>query len=260
MESVSRRDFLKLMLCLVCYPAIRPFVESACYPPIHWNGNRKISAIAVTFDDCLNYDQLKELESVLDSNPDLQVTFFPTGSGLLSTSSKESEIWKRLFSKGHEIGYHSYSHSQPSSLSYDNTLHEFYEWRRALTKILGEETVIKYARPPFGDISWNFLRLCCNQNLSVVMWSQNWSLVHKNNFLELKSTQNGDIVLFHIRKQDIQNFKDCVPRVRDLGFRMVNLTSLFEEKNTTANPHNKKNNSPELICYTTNSGNSNCIR
>lgn len=233
MERVSRRDFLKIIVTLLCYPSIKPLVQAACSPAIYWHGNQETQSIAITFDDCNNYDHLCELESLLDANAQVQVTFFPTGRGLQNSTSKDPEIWKRLLNKGHEIGYHSFTHAQPSGLSMSETIQEYIEWKNTLA-ITNEDLEIKFARPPYGDLGWKFLNLCCNQNLTIVMWSQNWALLHKTNFRELNAVQSGDIILMHLRKQDIQNFKDCIPLVHEMGLKMVNLTSLIfqkEEKN-----------------------------
>ncbi|MCX7975578.1 MAG: polysaccharide deacetylase family protein [Bellilinea sp.] len=259
METVSRRDFLKICFMMICYPAIKPFLNEACIPAVYWHGDRQIPAVAITFDDCYGHEQLRNLEELLDENPDIQVTFFPTGIGLLAQLSKDEKIWNRLLSKGHEIGYHGYNHAQPSSLSMGATLQDFKEWNNALTQILGSPIVIKYARPPYGDLCRNFLKLSCSQNFATIMWSQNWSLVHKTNFQELKTIQNGDIVLFHIREQDITNFKECIPRIRELGLRMVNLTTLLDEEKIALNINPEFFYKMDTICYTEND-NSICTR
>lgn len=260
MKKVSRRDFLKIIFSLVCYPAIKPIVERVCVPSIYWNGSRQIPAIAITFDDCYGHEYLRKLEDLLDTYSDIKVTFFPTGTGLLHQTTRDSKIWSRLLSKGHEIGYHSYSHTQPSSLSMKDTSHEFSQWKNTLSNTLGSDPVIKFARPPFGDLSRNFYNLCYLQNLAIIMWSQNWSLVHKTKFLELSTTQNGDIVLFHIREQDIKNFEDCIPKVYDMGLKMVNLTTLLYENEQNQDGKAIESKKNENLCSSNLEESKTCVR
>lgn len=244
----------------MCYPALKPFLKVIGAPPIYSHGNREIPAIAITFDDCYSHECLRKLEDILDTYPDIKVTFFPTGIGLLLQASQDAKIWSRLLAKGHEIGYHSYSHAQPSSISMEDTSHEFRQWKNTLSIILGSDPIIKFARPPFGDLSRNFYNLCYLQNLVIIMWSQNWSLVHKTKFLELRTTQNGDIVLFHIRQQDIQNFEDCIPKVFDMGLKMVNLTTLLFENEQNQDGTLRESEENENLCSSTQNESKTCVR
>jgi len=207
------------------YPFARPLFDLCA--PIVWHGQRSKRAVALTFDDCYSYDLLISMEGILDANSSAKVTFFPTGIALRNTSSKDPHLWKRFLDKGHEIGYHGYNHEMPSNLDYWQSTADFGKWKETLHSVLGHPANVKFARPPYGDISSNFLRICCENSLIIVMWSANWSIAHRTGYREVDLVQGGDIVIFHIRYQDIVNFETILPMLRDKGLAVVSLSELL---------------------------------
>ncbi len=63
----------------------------------------------------------------------------------------------------------------------------------------------------------------------------------------------------HLRKHDIQNFKDCIPFVHEMGLKMVNLTSLIFE-NQEKNRGKPETDNTEDLCSKTLRANLQCPR
>ncbi|WP_160316711.1 polysaccharide deacetylase family protein [Thermanaerothrix daxensis] len=194
-------------------------------------------AVSLTFDDCYDYALLSCMENFLDDHPNVKVTFFPTGIALIQTSLKDPCIWKRFLIKGHEIGYHGYNHDMPSTMDLRQSTIDFEKWQETLTDVLGTATNVRFARPPYGDISYNFLRVCCENNLIVVMWSANWSTSHLTDYREVYFAQGGDIVLFHVRAQDVQNFQSVLPILQNRSLDAVCLSDLLLDQEAKLDIH-----------------------
>ncbi|MCF0215187.1 MAG: carbohydrate-binding protein, partial [Fibrobacteraceae bacterium] len=73
---------------------------------VPWNGHD--GAVSFTFDDG-STNQLDQLGSYFDANPDVKVTFFITGAMYAGAGDLSGYI--NMTKKGHEIGNHSKSHS-----------------------------------------------------------------------------------------------------------------------------------------------------
>lgn len=233
--SINRRTFLKVTLAGIFSALGSPFlsVKAAASPVVLWHGSAFSKMIALTYDDCYRYEWLIKLESILDENPDLKVTLFPVGIALRDTSNKDADLWKRFTAKGHEIGYHGYDHTAPSTLSNAEMEQDYQQWLDIYHQVVDSNQTIRFARPPFGDLSCSFLRICFNHNLIVAMWSTNWGVGIEKLEKEFAVMTSGDIVLFHIRGQDIENTENALHRIRRNGLKMVNLSFLYDYQNET---------------------------
>lgn len=232
MDVMTRRDFLKTMHAMLCYAALcyaKPLVRALCEPAVIWHGKRDVPLIALTFDDCYNLIALHELEDILDDNIEARVTFFPTGLALRNTSSKDAELWQRLLAKGHEIAYHGYSHDLPSTMSTNEMIADFEGWYGLCSQVLDRTPEVRFARPPYGDMSSSFMNLCCERSLVPVMWSSNWGGIHRRRYREVEQVQNGDIVLLHIRQQDVENARAALPIIKEKRLRVVTLSELLSD-------------------------------
>lgn len=231
--SLSRRAFLKTAAALAAgllLPDIQAAWANPGAPPTLWHGGRNLSLISLSFDDCYLLDSLHELEKLSDAYPSMRLTFFPVGLALLNTNAKDEGIWQRLVNKGHEVGYHSYDHSEdipPSKMSDSAMLVDYERWYEVYSQVLGDKPVIRFARPPFGDLSYSFLNLCAKNELTPAMWSISWGKTFTDMKPEVKKIIKGDIILLHVRNPDVDNLRHALPFLRGTGLRMVTLSELL---------------------------------
>lgn len=231
MNSISRRDFLKLGSLSLLSTAILPFEPvSPTYQeqPVIYRGSLHYDRVALTYDDCYLVTMLHRLEKILEENPEVRVTLFPVGEALLSTEQKDPGIWTRFQNSGHEIGYHSFDHTNPDVMSPSNVLADYDRWLDALRQVLGEEPTVRFARPPFGNTSPSFLQMCTQRGLVPTMWSTGWggpteSVVNYT----VPKIQRGDIVLLHTRIEDMDTSEKALPELTTRGIQAVTMSQLY---------------------------------
>ena len=231
MTIITRRDFLKFSGLSLLSTAFLPFEHaSSTYQeqPIIYQGSVHYNHIALTYDDCYLVTMMQRLEDILEGHPDVHITLFPVGEALLSNQGKDPGIWKRFVDKGHEIGYHSFDHTNPQVVSPENVVADFDRWLEALREVLGDEPVVRFARPPFGNTSSSFLYMCTQRGVVPTMWSTGWggpteSVVNYT----VPKIQQGDIVLLHTRPEDMETTADALPELTERGIQPVTLSRLY---------------------------------
>jgi len=231
MTALSRRDFLKLggiSFLSAAFLSIDPTTATPMEQPVIYKISEHFQRVALTYDDCYLVTMLHKLEDILDKHPDARVTLFPVGEALLNTQGKDTGIWKRFYDRGHEIGYHSFYHTNPEEMSLNEVVNDFDRWLNALRLVLGVEPVIRFARPPYGNTSRSFLYMCAQRNLVPTMWSTGWGGPTENVVAyTVPKIQAGDIVLLHTRPEDIATTADALPDLAERGIQPVSLTRLY---------------------------------
>jgi peptidoglycan/xylan/chitin deacetylase (PgdA/CDA1 family) len=231
MIVLTRRDFLKLGSMSLLSAAFLPFepgTGSNLEQLVIYRVDERYKRVALTFDDCYLIKMLHKLEEILERHPEVRVTLFPVGLALLNNENKDPGIWKRFYHKGHEIGYHSFDHTNPGEQLPNQVLADYDRWREALFAVLGEEPRVHFARPPFGITSDSFLYMCSKRGLVPTMWSTGWggptdSIIKYT----VPKVQPGDIVLLHIRPEDIATTTDALPILESMGIQPVTMTHLY---------------------------------
>jgi len=95
-----------------------------------------------------------------------KATFFVVGSRV----SEYPEITKRASDEGHEIGIHTWSHTQLTTLTNEIVIAELQWTAKAIEEATGKKP--KLVRPPQGDHD-NRIRSIINQlNYTIAMWNQ----------------------------------------------------------------------------------------
>jgi len=72
------------------------------------------------------------------------------------------------YNAGHEIGSHTWSHSDLATLTFDQVHNEMWLVELAMQKILGVSPALM--RPPYGSYNDNVLNVAAMRNQSLVMW------------------------------------------------------------------------------------------
>ncbi len=244
MPDLTRRDFLKFggsALLAAPFFGRRLSGGAARSAPVIYHGSDRLPRIALTYDDCLLVTRLHMLQAILQANPEVRVTLLPTGQALINNESKSPGIWKWFHERGHEYAYHSWDHTDPWVLSDDQVLGDYDRWQGALYQVLGASPLVRFARPPFGNLSGSFLSMCGLRGKVATMWSTGFGGAVDVGVAAAKRARHGDIALLHTRNQpaipqinqeeswDMTITSQILPYFASTGIECVTLSILYDD-------------------------------
>ncbi|HUH98707.1 MAG TPA: polysaccharide deacetylase family protein [Anaerolineales bacterium] len=239
MSTLSRRDFLKLGGAVLFSAALGGFNDQGAPPsppPIVYHGSRDHRYIALTFDDCWHPEVLEQLNEMVAPYPDFHFTFFAVGDALQINEVKDPGVWRRLIGRGHEIGYHTMHHYDPVTMSSKSLIADFDQWSDMLHQVLGFEPPVRFAKPPYDDMSPSFQLLCDARDLVLTMYSIGYEGQTVDDGLRAAAqTQNGDIAQMHTYEDPNKGRLDAsisakvIPYLADQGFGLVTMSKLYDD-------------------------------
>lgn len=192
-----------------------------------------VKQVAITFDDGPSTYTARLLDYLREAN--ISATFFMVGNRLNSYSNTLSQ----MVADGHEIGYHSYSHTLQSYLSSDQIKSDF----KAASDILRELTGAEFTvwRAPGGD--YNDRILGCI-DLPHIMWSvdtYDWKTQSADsNYQYITGARDGAIILLHDLYEPSVSGAIRAMRDMDAGdYEFVTVTELLSRGGTP--PKNNTN-------------------
>ncbi len=188
--------------------------------------------IALTFDDGPNTTTTNDVLDILEEY-DAKGTFFLVGDCINDESAKAV---KRAYDMGCEIGNHSKTHSNMSSMSEEEIKAEIDYVDEWVTEITGESTA--FFRPPFIDTSQSMYDaidkpfICgidCGDYMDNVTAEQRAENI-------LNGAQDGVIVLLHDlagNTKTVDALKIVMPQLAEQGYEFVTVSELFERQGET---------------------------
>ena len=198
-------------------------------------GNNDKKIIALTFDDGPDKDYTPQILDILKKN-DVKATFFVVGENV----KLNSEIIKRQYDEGHEIGNHTFTHINVSKNGYDNIYKEINNTQKLVKDIIGIEP--KIFRPPYRAISKSMCNIVKEKNMNIVLWSdldsRDWSNPGTYYIVDTITSkiQNGTIILLHDynklrtkKSQTIQALEIVIPKLKENGYKFVTVSELIKE-------------------------------
>jgi peptidoglycan/xylan/chitin deacetylase (PgdA/CDA1 family) len=160
------------------------------------HGPRSSNALCLTFDDGPHPEHTPALLDVLRT-VGVHATFFLIGQNV----ERYSDVVRRLTEEGHEVGHHSFSHSEPRDTSASVLLQELERTQALLTEITGAPS--KLFRPPHGKVTAAKLWRLWRAGQSIVLWNRDpkdWACkapAQVQAWFERHPLQGGDIILLH---------------------------------------------------------------
>lgn len=180
--------------------------------------------IAFTYDDGPGkYTQ--ELLKVLENN-DSSATFFMLGNRM----KNYEELVKKIKKSNSEIGSHSYSHKDLTSLSNDELNDELNSTNIIYNAITGEN--LMYLRPPYNYYNDKII----NSGYEVITWNidtKDWLLKDSTKIYNnvISKACDGCIVLMHdIYEESLEATKKLLPKLKEMGYEVVSISKLAEIK------------------------------
>ncbi|BAO99742.1 MAG: polysaccharide deacetylase family protein [Wolbachia sp.] len=193
--------------------------------------NNSDKFVALTFDDGPSNNRVNDIINVLESYK-AKATFFLLGERI---NKKTSEIVKRIYNAGHELGNHSWSHRKLTSLSSEEQLQELERTSTAIKNATEQD--IKWFRPPYGCHDDNLIENTNRLNMYSILWtvdSLDWQGDKPEILIErvISNVHNGAIILFHDhdnKSNTVEALPQIIEILKRLGYEPVTLSE-WEER------------------------------
>lgn len=217
--------FLSINLGKVKYT----FIESKRELPIYCV-DRDDKKIAITFDVSWGEDNTEEILDILDKY-NVKATFFVVGKWIDQYPEKVKEIDRR----GHELGNHSNTHPNMTSISKSKIINEIEITDSKLIKLTGK--MPKLFRCPNGSYNNTVIQTVKSTNHYCIQWNVD-SIDWKNEGADLEynriinKTTPGSILLFHnYGKYTPQNLPKIIEKLTSEGYKFVKVSQLIYNSN-----------------------------
>lgn len=214
------------ILATVNYPLQTKYPEIMLYKA---NTDKKV--IALTFDDGPDLRFTPSILDVLDRY-DVKATFFLLGMRV----ETYPDVVKRIHQEGHQIGNHTYWHSELTKSK--SLFKEMKQNETAIKSILDIQTNL--FRAPYGALSEKQVKKLGDYGYKGIGWSidsEDWkslsAVVIKQNVLN--HIHPGAIILMHSAgnwTQDLSGtaeaLMDIIPKLHEQGYEFVTVDELLE--------------------------------
>jgi len=199
--------------------------------PIYSVG-RDDGKIAITFDCAWGSDDMESILSTLKKH-DCKATFFVLGTW----AENNPEILRKIIAEGHEIGNHSYDHTNYTSLTKEKMREDIKKCNDAVKNATGISPTL--FRAPSGDYNSSVVEGVHSMDMEYIQWSVDsldWKGLNCQEMLIriLPKTQSGDILLFHNDTQYTDKSLDKIlTELRGNGFSFSKVSDLIYKDNYT---------------------------
>ena len=190
---------IMIFVCLVGFgiagKTIPTFKVSDKEIPIY-SVKRNDNKVALTFDCAWGYEDMPYILDTLDKY-NAKATFFVLGDWV----NNNPDVLKKIYQRGHEIGTHSMSHTDYTTLSSDEIMADIIECEDTVSNVIDDRPIL--VRAPSGAYNNNVIKTCEDNGRIYIQWSVD-GLDYPDTATEesiytrvTQSTKSGDIILLH---------------------------------------------------------------
>ncbi len=189
-------------------------------------GSRDEPKISLSMDDCYNIDAVRETLD-LCRQYGIVMTFYPLG---IQLHEEDRQLWQDIIDAGCEIGTHTMRHNRFAHGEKKVAIAGILRPQEVLDHLLGYHYPIRTIRTPYGSIEdennsnakgIKILKLCGYDHVV------NWDVSQTDPEKALPRVQNGSILLYHARENDVQCIRTLIPLLLDKGFEFVTVAELI---------------------------------
>lgn len=189
--------------------------------------------VALTFDDGPSG---KYTEKLLDGLAlrGVTATFLLCGYRM----EQYPELTQRIFSEGHEIGYHGFSHDSMQQMSRRKIGQELIDSQA----LLPEDCDPVFFRPPGGFVTDGVRQVAEVRQLAILSWTvdpKDWATKSVGTIEQtvMKKVKDGDVILLHdMSASSVQAALDIVDELQKQGYRFVTASELARLRKVALKP------------------------
>lgn len=199
--------------------------------PAPEKAEKEKKTIALTFDDGPSSFTGRLLDCLEKNNA--KATFFMVGKEI---ESFPDEV-KRMEKLGCELGNHTYSHTDLTTLSSEEISNEIGTVDKLLYDLAGHGATV--VRPPYGSINDN---VRSTVGTPMMLWSVDtldWETEDVQKIVDtvMSSAEDGAVILMHdIFKTSVDAAEIIIPKLIKEGYDLVTVHELAEKKGITMEP------------------------
>ncbi len=206
------------------------------HPQVFRQGNPGLNYVAITFDDGPHPRWTAQILDILHDR-DVRATFFVVGKHV----DRYPEVLRRILDEGHEVGSHTYYHTNLLNAGEATVVRELALTEGALER--AADFVPRLFRPPRGLYNSVVLEAAHGRGYTMALWSvssTDWMGTSAARMVRLMggSVGGGDVLLFHdsgdfftAAGADRSNTVEALGRLIDVlherGYRFVTVTELM---------------------------------
>ena len=189
--------------------------------------------VALTFDDGPSGRYTQQLLDGLYRR-EVKATFLLCGYRM----EQYPELTQRIFSEGHEIGYHGFTHDSMKNMSRRTIAGEIMDSQA----LLPEDCEPVFLRPPGGCCSDGVRQVAEARLLSILSWSvdpRDWATKDTLSIERavLKNIRDGDIVLLHdMSASSVLAALDIIDALEDQGYEFLTVSELAKLRGVKLKP------------------------
>lgn len=181
--------------------------------------------VALTFDDGPSRAYSSFIVNLLDDH-DIKATFFLTGDEITKNRDQAMEI----FSAGHAIGNHSYTHPRMIFIGSAEVAHQVDDTTAAI-RSLGYEGEI-FFRPPYGKKLYSLPKHLQENGITSVTWDVEAERGADIAAYTLEHVKPGSIILMHVMYESRETSRKAVPKIieglKEQGYSFKTIPELME--------------------------------
>ncbi|GAA3467143.1 polysaccharide deacetylase family protein [Nonomuraea roseola] len=221
------RHFASLLAIAVVAVTLTPGGASAA-PKEKEVDCTQVKCVALTFDDGPGKYAGVLLDTLKKHNA--KATFFLEGQYVKSRPA----FAKRMAVEGHELGNHSYSHPNFTTIGPAAIRSEIQKTQDIVKQVTGVEP--KLLRPPYGMADLQVSDIAAEFGMPMILWtggSRDWE--SKNEEAIKKQTlavaKQGSIVLMHDWvKQTVDSMPSLIKTLQNKGYHLVTVSELIKDQ------------------------------
>ena len=197
--------------------------------------------IALTFDAAWGNEDTADLLSILARNQ-IHATFFLTGSWV---DAYPDDV-KAIAAAGHDIGNHSQTHPEMSTLSKEQIRDELMQVHKNVKELTGQNMC--FFRPPYGDYNNLLIQTATECGYLSIQWdidSLDWKDYGVQSIIDRTALNpklsNGSIILMHNgAKYTKDALETVISTLQSKGYEFVTLSELVYKDHFHMDPSGKQ--------------------
>ena len=193
--------------------------------------------VALTFDDCWNADHLSQIINIL-SDYGIHGTFFAIGAAVEASP----DLIKKAYENGNEIGNHSYTHPDFTTITYNQMIDEINKADSAIKNVTGQSTKPYFRAPGFaynsttlqalGDAGYSKMILANIDTGDI--WGNSAATITQK---VLNNITPGSIILMHTNTAAAYTptaLPGIISSLKAQGYRFVTISELMAASSATS--------------------------